>query len=158
MSVSDARMAVAALEGGRYPVPGQVELGIPAQQLLDQFRPLSDYLADHFLVTQPAAGLERVGDMRFERIGFVNRRGDPSLGFERVAFSHSAFADNDHVTVLGRFEGGAQTCYPGPYYQTVGKELRRRDRVNVNQIASEFHFFGHCIGRSVLFLSLCAPG
>jgi hypothetical protein len=158
VSVSNARMAVAALEGGRDPVPGQVELGVPAQQLVDQFRPLADYPPDHFLVAQSAAGLERIGDMRFERIGFVNRRGDPALGFESVAVSHLALADDDYVTVLGRFEGGAQTRYSGPYHQTVGEKLGGRDRVNVHQITSEFQSFGHCIGRSVLFPNPCAPG
>ncbi len=134
VGVEDAGVRVAAFERRVDLAVDLVEARTPFLQLPDQLGSLADDLFDDLRVGDSAAGAERVGDVRFERVLLPQHRGDAALGVPRVALVDVALADDDDVAVVGGLEGGPQAGDARPHNHAVGEKLAGRNRIDVHQV------------------------
>ena len=85
-------------------------------------------------VAQPAAGPQRVGDVRLERIVLAEHRGDAALGLPGVAVFEARLADDDDIALFGRLQGRPQTGDARADDHAIGEKLARRDRIDIDQV------------------------
>ena len=77
-------------------------------QFADAGGAAGDDVADGVRMAEARSGGQRVGNMRFERVVFVDDAGDAALRVARVAFFGLRLRDDDDFAVLGGLQGGRQ--------------------------------------------------
>ena len=121
--MDDAAVAVAALAGQRELAVLLVELGAPADQLVDLLRRLADDHLDDLAVAQAGAGDERVLDVVLEAVLRRQHAGDAALGVGAVALLDAVLGDDEHVEVRRHLEGGPQPGDAAADDQDVGEPV-----------------------------------
>jgi hypothetical protein len=84
------------------------ELDPLIEQPANVVRAALDDVAHHGAIAQPGAGLERVLDVRFDRVARVEDRRDAALGIERTALAQFALGDDRDGQRLGKPQGETQ--------------------------------------------------
>jgi hypothetical protein len=138
-------MTVASFGGCGDLALNEVECAAPVKKLSYKLWALMDDEFDDFFIAKGAAGAKRILYMQVERVGFIEDRGDASLCVPGIAVFDGAFGNDGDGAVLRGLDCGAKACDARPDYQVVGRLLVRGNGVNINKIASEVRFVGHCV-------------
>ena len=93
--------AMRRLAGKGKLTSGLVELGSPADQFLNPFRPFFHQHTHRLSPTEPMAGLERVGQMNGHIVLFAHRYRDAALRINRTALERMAFRQHNDAAVRG---------------------------------------------------------
>ena len=100
MGVGDARVAVASFDCSGDLAINHIESATPVEQLPDKPGTLADDEVNGFFIAESAASAQRIGDVRFEFIGFFEDRGDASLGVPGIAVLDGSFCNDGYGAVL----------------------------------------------------------
>jgi len=145
VGVGDARVGVASFEGGGDIAIDHIESATPVEQLPDKPRPLTDDEVNGFFIAESAACAQGIGNVRFEFVGFVEDRGDASLGVPGIAVFDGSFCNDGYGAVLRGLDCSAKARDACADYQIVGRLLVRGNGIDINEIASEIRFVGHWV-------------
>ena len=137
VGVGDARVGVASFEGGGDIAINHIESAAPVEQLPDKPGTLADDEVNGFFIAESAACAQRIGDVRFEFVGFFEDGGDASLGVPGIAVFDGSFCNDGYGAVLRGLDCSAKARDACADYQIVGRLLMRGNGININEITSE---------------------
>ena len=92
----------------QFPTGRAIELDAPRNQFVDETRTILHEHLDCARIAQPIASSHRIGGVQLWRIGRPDCRRNATLRVTGVAFSWSAFGEDENVAVTGDFGSRAE--------------------------------------------------
>ena len=113
-----------------------IEMGAPADQLVDPLRGFPHHQIHDLGAAQTLAGGQRIGDVVIKPVLRVKHPGDSALRVVAVAFAYLVLGDHENAMRGLQPERCAQAGDPTSDHQNVGEVMRKLLGVETHQVAA----------------------